>query len=417
MTHKYIALAVGILLLITPIFAIKIDNPQYRVDRLIPNETSPNIIHPGDDVDIWLKITNDNYDKEVKDIKITITPHYPFEIKQINPTKGTATISHLNIGESDTAYFKLHVDEDAPSRYYRIDVHVTATEYEKEDGKTIEHYINFTKIYYIPVWGIAKFELKTDENSSTINPSETNVLKITMKNKGTGVAKYLTVELSGSENVNIVGPATFYLKSIKPEENKQILTKIYAKTKVNDGVYPITAKISWIGEDGEEYSSTIPINIKVIKPIYSSQAFLYLDSYNYDTKGSEITIGVANRGSTTMRHCVLKISGVNELNNNYIKYIGDLDEDDYDTASYEIEGKPNETIPVKVQLTYFDDYHNEYNVSKTFNISFNSNIDKKSYINYYILIIILIAILIIYYIYKRKKRKELNDEDFEDFKE
>jgi hypothetical protein len=411
---KYIGLIIGIILLLSPISAIKIDDPQYRVDRLVPNETSPNIIHPGDDVDIWLKITNDDYDKEVKDIKITITPHYPFEIKQVNPIKGEATISHLNNGESDIAYFKLHVDEDAPSMNYRIDVHITAIEYEKKDDELVENEVSFTKIYYLPVYGIAKFELKTDENSSTIKPSETGALKITLKNKGTGVAKYLTVDLSGSENVNIVGPTTFYLKSMKPNENKLILTKIYATTKVEDGIYPITAKMSWIGEDGQEYSSTIPINIKVVKPIYSNSVFLYLDSYTYGTTGSEITIGVANRGSTTMRHCVLEISGVNELNNNYIKYIGDLDEDDYDTISYDIEGKLNETIPVKVQLTYFDDYHNEYVVSKTFNISFDSRLDEKpSMSSYYILIVIAVILLIIYYTYKRKKRKEL-EEDFEE---
>jgi hypothetical protein len=411
---KYIGLIIGIILLLSPISAIKIDDPQYRVDRLVPNETSPNIIHPGDDVDIWLKITNDDYDKEVKDIKITITPHYPFEIKQVNPIKGEATISHLNNGESDIAYFKLHVDEDAPSMNYRIDVHITAIEYEKKDDELVENEVSFTKIYYLPVYGIAKFELKTDENSSTIKPSETGALKITLKNKGTGVAKYLTVDLSGSENVNIVGPTTFYLKSMKPNENKLILTKIYATTKVEDGIYPITAKMSWIGEDGQEYSSTIPINIKVVKPIYSNSVFLYLDSYTYGTTGSEITIGVANRGSTTMRHCVLEISGVNELNNNYIKYIGDLDEDDYDTISYDIEGKLNETIPVKVQLTYFDDYHNEYVVSKTFNISFDSRLDEKpSMSSYYAIIVIAVTLLIIYYAYKRKKRKEL-DEDFEE---
>jgi len=411
---RYIGLMIGLILLLSPISAIKIDDPQYRVDRLIPNETSPNIIYPGDDVDIWLKITNNNYDKEVKDVKITITPHYPFEIKQVNPIKGEATISHLNTGESDTTYFKLHVNEDTPSSNYEIDVKVSYDEVENKGGEDITTHHEWTKIYHLPVYGIAKFELKTDENSSSIKPSETGALKITLKNKGTGVAKYLTVELSGSENVNIVGPTTFYLKSMKSNENQSILTKIYATTKVEDGIYPITAKISWIGEDGHEYSSVMPINIKVVKPIYPNSVFLYLDSYSYGNTGSEVTIGVANRGLTTIRHCVLKINGPHELNNNYIKYIGDLDEDDYDTVTYEIEGTLNKTIPVKVQLTYFDDYHNEYVVSKTFNITFNGKFDEKSTMSsylYYILIGIAILLLIIYYRYKRRRKEEL-EEDF-----
>jgi len=222
----------------------------------------------------------------------------------------------------------------------------------------------------------------------------------------------LTINLAGSGNVNIVGPATFYINSIKPGENRIILSNIYAATKSEDGVYPITATISWVGEDGNICNSTIPINIKVVKEIYNNSVFLYLDSYKYKPDASEITIGVANRGSTTIRHCVLKISGVNESNNNYIKYIGDLDEDDYDTISYDIEGKLNETIPVKVDLTYFDDYHNEYHISKTFNISFNERAEVKSNMNYYYIIIGFLILIVGYYIYKKRKKKEM--EEYED---
>ncbi len=416
MNYKYYILLIGaVIILLSPIKALQINNPQYRVDTLVPNETSPNIIHPGDDVDLWLKITNNNYDKEVKNLKITIKPHYPFEIRQVNPIKGTATISHLNIGESDIAYFKLHVNENAPSMDYRIDVHVMGTEYKEENGKTVEDEINFTKIYYLPVYGIAKFELKTDQNSTVINPSKTGILRIILENKGTGTAKYLTVELSGSEYLNVVGPTTFYLKSMKPGENEPIVAKIYATTKAEDGIYPITAKVSWIGEDGQEYHSTLPIDIKVVEPMYSSQAFLYLDSYKYNPDGSQITIGVANRGPTTMKHCVLKIDGITELNNNYIKYVGNLDEDDYDTVSYDVKGVLNKTIPITVQLTYFDEYHNEYHISKTFNITFTNNSEEKSNTMYYIVIGIIVFLIIIYYIYKRKKRKKLElEEDFEE---
>ncbi|AEH06656.1 COG1361 S-layer family protein [Methanothermococcus okinawensis] len=407
---KIFSILVLIFLATSISYGLTIDNPQYRVDKISPTEKSPNIIHPGDDVDLWFKITNNKYNKEVKDVRVSITPHYPFEIKQVNPIKGTATISHLNIGESDTTYFKLHVNEDAPSGYYRIDVNVEATEYSKNSG---EYQVNFTKIYYLPVYGIANFEIYT--NNDNINPAKTKNMSIILKNRGTGIAKYLTLNLKGSENVNIVGPTTFYLKSVKPNENIRIPTiKIYALTKANDGIYPITATMHWIGEDGNTYSSTIPINIKVVKKIYNNSVFVYLDEYEYNPEGSEIDIGVANRGSTPIKHCVLKMSGITDLNNNYIKYIGDLDEDDYDTVTYTVCGKLNETVPVKVDLTYFDDYHNEYHISKTFNITFKENTEAKSYTNYYYLIIGLVIIIIVYYIYKKRRKKEIYEYEEEE---
>ncbi|WP_292459377.1 COG1361 S-layer family protein [Methanothermococcus sp.] len=386
-------------------YGLTIDNPQYRVDKLIPDEKSPNIIHPGDDVDLWFKITNNNYNNNVKNIRITITPHYPFEIKQVNSIKGTYTISHLNPGESDTAYFKLHIHENAPSGYYRIDVNVSYDEVEHENGEDITRHYEWSKIYHLPIYGIANFEIYT--KNITLTPGKTDTMDILLKNKGTGIAKYLTVNLKGTKNVNILGATTFYLKSVKPGENNKISAKIYATTKADDGIYPIIATIYWIGEDGGLYNSTIPINIRVCKKIYNNSVFIYLNSYKYKPDGSEIDIGVANRGSTSVKHCVLKISGITELNNNYIKYIGDLSEDDYDIVSYNVYGRLNETLPVKVDLTYFDNYHNKYHISKTFNITFKEYAGVKSNINYYyILIIGLLILAILYYIHKKRKKKE-----------
>ena len=51
MFKKSLIILIGFLLLYS-VSAIYVDNPQYQ----------PNIIHPGDDVDLWIKINNDNYD-------------------------------------------------------------------------------------------------------------------------------------------------------------------------------------------------------------------------------------------------------------------------------------------------------------------------------------------------------------------
>ena len=411
--NKYFGVILGLIsmiLLISPMSALQIDNPQYRVDTLTPDETYPQIIHPGDTLDMWFKIINDG-DNNVKDIKITVSPNYPFEIKQVNPIEGTAEISHLNTGESDNAYFKFHINENTQSGTYRINVNLMATEYTKEDGKIVETKINFTKIYYINIYSVAKFELSSDKN--TISPSETNNIKLYIKNKGTGNAKDVVVNLKGLDDVDIVGPTTFYLNSINSKINKVIFTQLYATPDTEDKVYPITASISWVGEDGAPYNSTIPINIKVIKTITNNSVLIYVDSYKYNSQGSEITIGVANRGATTIKHCVLKIDGINELNNNYIKYIGDLEEDDYDTITFDVKVNPNESIPINLELRYFDNYNNEYIISKTHTIIFNGESKEQDGVNYNIIIILLVVILLAYYLYKRNKRKKL-EKDFEE---
>jgi len=403
---KYLKILFSLLamILISNVYGLAIDSPQYRVDNPVPDEKSPNIIHPGDDVSVWFKITNNNYDKELKDIKVIIKPHYPYELRQVNPTKGIATISHLNGGESDTVYFKLHVNENAPSQDYRIDVTVVATEYETKGNEVYEREINFTKIYYLPIYGIAKFEI--DINNNTISPSESKVLKLTLKNKGTGVAKYLMVNFEGTKNVNLLGSTTYYLESLNPRNEKSIQLNIYATPEVEDGIHTVTTKISWIGEDGNQYNSTIPINLKVVKKIHNNQPYIYLEGYRKTQDGYEVTIGMANRGTTKLKHCVLALSGgPKELNNNHIKYIGDLDEDDYDTAIFDFsyDDLKNTTV-LRVNFTYFDEYHNEYYLTETFNIHTRPKIRSDSNKLYY-WIAGGILIVVVTYLYIRRKKK------------
>jgi len=383
MFKKSLIILIGFLLLYS-VSAIYVDNPQYQ----------PNIIHPGDDVDLWIKVTN-NEDSEIKNIVVEISPHYPFELRQVNPVKGKATISHLNSGESDIVYFKLHVDENAPSREYRIDVKVS---YDKVDEEEIEHK-EMTKIFYLPVYGIASFQLKI--NDTSITPGETKTIKLAIKNVGTGDAKYLNVYLNGNDKINILGGASVFVGHLSAGNSYTIPLNIYAVPEIENGIYQISAKLSWIGEDGKQYDSTIPLNIRVIKKIYKNQPYIYLDDVKNKGSYAEITIGVANRGKTKIRHCVMTLT-VN--GKNYTRYIGDLDEDDYDTSVFEINDFGD--IPVKVTVAYFDDYHNSYNTTKVFNIHVEKVEKQESLNTTYIVVGLIIVIALILYLRRRKRYKE-----------
>ncbi|ACV24064.1 COG1361 S-layer family protein [Methanocaldococcus fervens] len=385
---KKIALSMILLVAISSVSALQVDELQYQ----------PNVIHPGDDVDVWIKVTNDNYDDEVKDIVVEISPHYPFELRQVNPIKGKATISHLNPGEADTVHFKLHVDENAPSRDYRIDVKVSYDEVDDEDT----HHYEFTKIYYIHVYGIASFELKI--NDTSINPGTTKNIMLMIKNVGTGNAKYLNIYLTGNEKINILGGSSAFIRCLSPDDEYMIPLNVYAVPEVENGIYSINAKLTWIGEDGNNYDLTIPLNLKVVKKIYENQPYIYLDDVKNKRDYVEITIGIANRGSSKIKHCVMTLN-VNE--NNYTRYIGDLDEDDYDTLIFEIDDFGN--ISIKAAVTYFDDYHNQYNITKTFNVYVEKTETQKTVNPIYLIVGAFFIIIIVLYIRKRKRYKELEE--------
>ncbi|CAB3288715.1 conserved protein of unknown function [Methanocaldococcus lauensis] len=395
MKLKYFFILIfGLIYLLSPINCIQIDKPQYE----------PLKIHPGDDVDLWIKITNNNYNNEVKNIIVKISPHYPFELRQIHPTIGKAEISHLNPGESDIVYFKLHVNENAPSDNYRIDITVNYDEiYNKgSDDERLIHY-NITKVYYLPVYGIAKFQIIIDNNS--ISPSKSKTIIIRLINEGTGNAKYVSINFFGNNKINVLGSGNYYIGFLKAKCERDIPITIYAVPEIENGIYTIYANINWIGDEGNFYNFSTPINIKVVKKIYKNQPFIYLDDVDFKDDIYEVTIGVANRGMSKMRHCVLTL---NVNGKNYTKYVGDLDEDDYDTLVYTLYDV-NGTVPLNVFLNYFDDYQNEYTVSKTFIVNFEHKEVKEN--NYWIIGILIIfgILLIIYYLRKRRKRESFEE--------
>jgi hypothetical protein len=361
-----IAFSSIIFLLISSAHALQVNEPQYE----------PLKIHPGDDVDLWFKITNDDYNKEVKDIKITITPHYPFEIKQVNPTKGVATLSHLNSGESDTTYFKLHVNEDAPSRNYRIDVKVSYDEVEHKNGEDIITHHEWTKIYYLPIYGTANFEINTKNNIS-LTPAKTKIVPITLYNKGTGTAKQCTLTIGGNNYISPIDTTKFYVGSVKANEGKTINLKLYTNEKTPEGSYLIPATISWIDEDGAQKTENINIGLLV-------QGDVLLGISNVITTPKEIKPGntyvridttITNNGHGEAKdinvHLKTEYPFKDSWSNANYKDIGTLSGGESKDVSFTIDidkNAPPKHYKIPVEIEYLDIFNKKHNITKTIDI-------------------------------------------------
>ncbi|WP_292460016.1 COG1361 S-layer family protein [Methanothermococcus sp.] len=366
---KYIAITVFSSILISSVisgvYALQVDNPQYK----------PLNIHPGDDVDLWFKITNNNYNNNVKNIRITITPHYPFEIKQVNSIKGTYTISHLNPGESDTAYFKLHVNENAPSRDYRIDVKVSYDEVENENGEDITRHYEWTKPYYLHVYGIANFEINAE--NITLTPAKTKIIPITLYNKGTGTAKQCTLTIGGNNCISPIDTTKFYVGSIEANEGKIINLKLYANEKTPEGAYLIPATVSWIDEDGTPKTENINIGLLV-------QGDVLLGISNVITTPKEIKPGdtyvridttITNNGHGEAKdinvHLKTEYPFKDSWSNANYKDIGTLSGSESKEVSFTIDvdkNAPPKHYKIPIEIEYLDIFNKKHNITKTIDI-------------------------------------------------
>ena len=340
---------------------------------------NPSTIHPGDDVDLWLKIVNDNDDNNIKDVKVSISPHYPFEIKQVNPTKGTANIPHLNIGESDTTYFKLHANEEATSRDYRIDITVEYTEVSTDNGETTETEHKFTKIYYIPVYGKANFEITVGGNSNgALIPSRTSTIPLNIVNKGTGTAKQCTISISGNELISPVGTTKFYIGGLKPDAQNTIYLNLHTNEHTPEGSYLAPATIKWIDEDGTEQTEIINIGVVVQGDILLGISNIITTPKEIKPSDDTVRIDatITNNGQGRAKDIILKL----KLNDSIFKdswssanfkSIGSLSGGESKTVSFYIDVDkyaPAKKYAIPLTMEYLDIYNQKHNTTKNIEI-------------------------------------------------
>ncbi|ADG12773.1 conserved hypothetical protein [Methanocaldococcus infernus ME] len=328
--RKY--LVAFLLLLLPSALALQIFEPEYN----------PKVIHPGDDVDLWVKVYNDNYNDnyEIRNLIISIEPYYPFELKQVNPKKGVCVVDQLDSGESYVAYFKLHVNENAESGEYKIKIHVSYYLVNKDSGD--KYYYNYSKIFYLPVYGEANFIVS---GNFSLVPAKTMVVPLTIKNAGKGKAKDVSVYVGYrleteevgsyskttvvysttiSENnreivptpiplnfslIYPVGESKFYIPTLKPGESRTVLVKLYTSPKTFEGSYPLPIVITWTDESGVKRAELLYVGAYV-------KGDIILDVSNVVTSPKEIKPGdsyvridvtIANNGHAEAKDVKLKL--------------------------------------------------------------------------------------------------------------
>ncbi|XRO77539.1 COG1361 S-layer family protein [Methanocaldococcus sp. 10A] len=388
------------LIVVSSAYALQIGEIQHQ----------PNVIHPGDDVDLWIKISNDNYNNEVKNIVVKITPHYPFELKQVNPIKGVAKISQLNPGESNTVYFKLHVNDNAPSGDYRIDINVSYDEVYNENGKNIIHHYELTKVYYLQVYGIASFEI--NGNFSLI-PSKTQTVPIIIKNTGTGTAKEVNLYIgyslnsinAGTESTTIsaygttknlqktiyyptpipisnlpispVGETKYYLGALKPEDSRVINLKLYTSSNLDEGCYQIPAVVTWIDEDGTKRAEQIAIGAYVKGDILLGISNVVTDPKEIKpgTTYVRIDVTITNNGHAEAKDVKLKLITKKPFKDSWsncnIKDVGNLLPGVSKTVSFYVDVDkytPTKHYKLPIEISYLDPSDKEYKTEKTIDI-------------------------------------------------
>ncbi len=213
------------------------------------------------------------------------------------------------------------------------------------------------------------FDIKLGVNTTNLVYDKVNNVLLTINSNK--ILNNIKVKILGE----VIGSDVFYN-----------ITKIPLKIKPEKLNY-INVILLWSYKN-VQYMKNFSIYFNIVKKIENNQIFVFYDP-------NSKTLGIANRGKNKIYHCVLYVQGENST---LLKYIGDLEEDDYDSIVLK-----NVYGNVKINVSCYDEEHHKIVKSKSFYIK---PIKNKSSLNIlYLLIFLLLVFGILFLIFKRLKKE------------
>jgi hypothetical protein len=357
---------------------------------------------PGEEVTLLIKTTNHG-DEPAENIIWYLDVQEPFQLKETE--EATQTLPELRCGETANTEYYLTVDPDARSGEYTLELNITYSGDFDSDRPylTTKSMIELT----IRVMGHPDLVLLDADIPEADLKSEFDA-NFSIKNVGTGPAKNVKVCFENQTSI-LPKMSIYYIDTVAPGETALIESGFFVDT-ITPSQHPLQIAIYY---ENETHGMQPAQRYSVLVPVSSGNTLLvYLDSQDELTDGTvgEITIGVANRGLSQAKHVVLTIADGDrfELLDSDTRYIGDIENDDYDTVDFRILLQSSDCSNVSVDVSYDDDYGNTYSMTTEIPIKVYTSKEMKAIApksgSYTGMIIAALVLLLAYLFRKRIKR-------------
>ena len=237
-------------------------------------------------------------------------------------------------------------------------------------------------------------------------PGNDGKLRVKLINNGDLAAKDIRVKLTLPDEISFINDVSEKkMSEIKPDQEVEFNFSIITLPKTTEGVYKAFLSVDYVNYVGEERDDNYSVGI-VVKS--SPKIFAQIDKTDiYRGKNTGyISLLFTNNDLANIRFLTLEIGESNdyEVISTNKKYIGDLDSNDYQSATFTMNFKDDvkETkIPVKV--TYKDSLNKDYteNLEIPFKIRTAKELGIKDNGYYWLIFVLLIIVIAVLYIYRK----------------
>ena len=358
----------------------------------------PYPVLPGEQFDLWVKVDNKGT-YAIANATCILKPDYPFSIYQGEVVK---SYGKLDAGDSVVFQFKLKADEKASQGSNELQLWCAK-----------DYAANSWKIEKIPIMVQTRYptlnikEIKTQPE--TISPGKESSLLFTLENLADSAMKdvKITLNLSGVDIAPSGEIAEKNLRMIDSGGTADLMFKIKALPSSSGGIYKVPFALAYTDYYGTSYSQGGLIAIEVSsKP----QLILSIDSFTISKSNrvGEIDIQITNAGLTDLKYMSVEIKDSENykiLSKNVV-YIGDIDSDDFGTATFKIYAKTGNDFSIPLKLSFRDAINNDYSedVDVNFKMLSGSELGKKSPAGSIITAAIVVFVLLMIFIRRFREK-------------
>ena len=372
---------------------------------------NPDPVEPGQLLELRWKVDNDG-GSIAQNVRVRIIPEYPFtllpgeaEIKEIGTLQGLQ-----NNEEGVIIKYKLQVAQQAIQGDMPLSIEYSIDD--KEWQKTGDYYITIQTVDAVIL-------VENYEVPERVAPGKVATVSIDLKNHADSYMKDVSVKLElASYNAGVIdldflpfstiGSSTEKrINSFAPKETKTITYELISYATAEPKVYKIPVTLTYYDELDNEQTTN-----ELITLVVGSEPDLELVVDNVVTSGEnyEVTLKFVNKGIADLKFLNINFAEDDsfELVSSRSEYVGNIDSDDYETASFKITDlSENKNIFIPMVLDYKDSNNYEYSKTVSTSVNLNNYIqESKNNNNATIVIAIIILCLGIFWFYRKRKNKK-----------
>lgn len=377
--------------------------------RLLNQKPDP--VEPGEEVEIAIEVAS-NGEYYLKDVGIFIKEEFPFY--HVDKSKAIVYLGDLDHRyydeDSFIIRFSMLVSENAPEGNQELEVGYVTKEY-----SALLEPITIRVESRDSVLAVEKVSLYPERPK----PGENVHVNITLQNLAQSALDDVKVKLDLGDSTS-VAPLTSssekVFRKILAGESKTVDFDLIVAPDAVSRLELLGLMIEYTNKFNEMHNTTSKLGLPIYDPPQYELSMEETNVFLREQQG-EFVVSFSNLGTSDINFVMLSLEESDDyeiLSNNKV-YVGNLESDDYETASFEIYthdiDAASKTIPLKFLLRYKDSFNQEFTLEKEIPLRIYNKeeavkfglVEPNSYAWVFFLVIIVVGIFL-YRRYKKKKK-------------